>query len=155
MIEIVRQRELNLPIEQVWPLVESVERLPAWYDGCHMAERLSGGGLGRRQRLHGQWGRHRFEIDQTVTAYEPQQLLAWQHDAERFDGRPAPRISRHTELHIELHPVGQGTRVRLVSRQVPASFLKSLVLRLMARRVARMLDRSLEKLAEVLSAEFR
>ena len=98
MIEIIRERTLDVPVNRVWDLIERVERLPQWFTGTETAVPLEGQGPGRKQRVTGRWGTHRFEIDQTVTHYEPRRVLAWRHDAERLDGRAAPKISRQTEL---------------------------------------------------------
>ena len=152
MIEIIRERTLAAPVERVWDVIEPVEGLPEWFTGSETAELLSGQGLGRRQRLGGRWGRRRFEIDQTIIVHEPLKHLAWRHDAERLDGKPAPRISRETEFHLVLWPVRAGTRVRLVSRHVPGNAFKALVLRFTAAgRIARMMEASLDKLAELLA----
>ena len=78
----------------MWDVVEPVERLAEWFSGAGRAELLSGRGLGRRQRMHGRWGRRTFQIDQTVIAYEPQRSLEWRHDDEWLDGRAPLRSPR-------------------------------------------------------------
>lgn len=147
MIEIVRERWIPAPPERIWSLVESVERLPEWLTFAERAELLAGSGSGRRQRIHGRWGKKRSEVDQLVTDYEPNRLLAWRHEAERLDGKPAPRFAAETRLAIRLEPADGGTRVRLESRQRPAGPLRGLVIRLFgAREIAGHLERSLERL---------
>ena len=96
MIEIVREKTVESPVERVWELIESVGRLSEWFTGSETVESLGGQGLGRRQRLGGRWGRRHFQIDQTIIVHEPPRHLAWRHDAELLDGKPAPQISRET-----------------------------------------------------------
>lgn len=151
VIEIVRQRTLAAPVTRVWDLIEPVERLPQWFAGTETAVPLDGRGLGRTQRVGGRWGNHRYEIDETVIAYEPPRVLAWRHDAERLDDKAAPKISRHTEFWIELERLDRRTQVELTSRQVPDSLLKAILIRLFAApRIARMLGSSLEKMTAIL-----
>src|ERR671930_2742247 len=95
---------------------------------------LAGEGVGRRQRIHGRWGKKQSEIDQLVTAYEPERLLEWRHEAERLDGKPAPRFAKETRFSIRLEPDGGKTRVVLHSRQEPASAVRGLVIRAFGRR---------------------
>ena len=151
MIELTRARILNVPVDQVWELVEPVERLPDWFGGIEAALLLGGQGLGRRQRTSGTWGSHRFEIDQTISQYEPDRALGWRHDAERLNGKPAPSVSRQTEFHVQLEALGERTRVQLTSRQLPGNVFKGFLIRLVAApRVARMMDSSLDKLAAII-----
>jgi len=104
--------------------------------------------VGRKQRLHGRWGRKRAEIDQVVTEYLPGKVLAWRHEAERLDGQPAPEFAMETAFAIRLQPEGSGTRVRLESRQEPAGPVRGLMIRLFGKReVAGHMDRSLASLA--------
>jgi hypothetical protein len=82
--------------------------------------------------------------------HDPPRRLAWQHEAERLDGKPAPRFAASTTFTMTLDPdpAGAGaTRVRLHSQQEPASALRGLVIRLFGRReVAQKLDESLDRL---------
>lgn len=148
MIEIVRQRHLDLPPDRLWPLVEAPETLSEWFTAAERIELIDGSGLGRRQRLHGRWGRKRAEIDQVVTEYLPGRVIAWRHEAERLDGKPAPRFASETVFAITLQPEGDGTRVRLESRQEPAGPLRGVLIRMFGKReVAGHMERSLAKLA--------
>jgi uncharacterized protein YndB with AHSA1/START domain len=155
MIEVQRERRLlGVTTERVWDLIEPAQHLPRWFSGIETAELLFGAGPGRRQRVGGRWRHRRFEIEQTVIAYVPRRLLAWKHDAERLDGRPAPRLSVNTELQIELEAAGEDVLIRLRSRQVPGNLFKSMILRSIgARQVARTLDDSLDQLAALVIAE--
>jgi uncharacterized protein YndB with AHSA1/START domain len=151
VIEIVRKRTLKAPVDRVWELIEPVERLPQWFVGTDTALPLHGRGLGRKQRVGGTWGSRRFEIDQTVTQYEPRRRLAWRHDAERLDGKAAPMISREVEFSIQLDALKDGTRVQLSSRHVPDGVLKGLIIRLVAAPgIARMMERSLDRMTVML-----
>ncbi len=147
MLEITRERTLSATPEQVWTIIEPVARLPEWFAGIHSAELLGGAGVSRKQRLAGQFGKDRFELEQTVIIYEPARRLGWRHDRELLDGRPAPQMSVRVEFYVELEPVVGGTRVRLVSRQWPGSFLKKIILRAIApRRIGGMMEIALGKL---------
>jgi uncharacterized protein YndB with AHSA1/START domain len=148
MIEIVRERHVDLPPVGVWAHVEDPEQLSEWFTAAERIEVLEGSGLGRKQRLHGRWGRKRAEIDQVVTEYVPGQVLAWRHEAERLDGKPAPEFATETVFAIRLQPEGAGTRVRLESRQQPAGPVRGLLIRLFGKReVAGHMERSLVRLA--------
>jgi hypothetical protein len=104
--------------------------------------------VGRRQRIYGRWGRKRSEVDQVVVEREEGRVLAWRHEAERLDGKPAPRFASETLFEIRLEPEGDGTRVRLHSRQQPAGPIRGLVIRAFGKReVAQHMERSLERLA--------
>ena len=150
MVEVVCERRIEAAPERLWPLVDEVERLPEWFEMAERGERLEGDRVGRRQRLHGHWGKRRSEVDQVVVEHEPARRLTWRHEAERLNGKPAPRFAADTRFTIELIPDGGATRVRLHSRQRPAGPLRGLVIRLFGRReVARALERSLSRLSEV------
>lgn len=146
------EREVTVPArpDAVWELVEDVRRLPMWFAFCERAEVIEGSGIGRRQRIAGRRGSRRSEVDQVVTAYEPGRLLEWRHEAERLNGKPAPRFSSETRFSIWLEPDGAGTRVRLVSRQEPAGPVRAFVMRMSgSKEVARKIEKSLERLAMV------
>jgi uncharacterized protein YndB with AHSA1/START domain len=152
VIEVVRERRIEAPAEQLWPLVDEVSRLPEWFTFAERAELLEGEGVGRRQRLHGRWGKKRSEVDHIVVEREPGRLLAWRHEAERLDGKPAPRFAAETHFAIRLDPDDGATRVRLESRQEPASTLKGLVMRVFGtREVAGHMERSLERLQAIVT----
>lgn len=152
MIEVVRERRIDAPAEQLWPLVDNVARLPEWFSFAERAELIEGDGVGRRQRIHGRWGRKRSEVDQLVVEREPGRVLAWRHEAERLDGKPAPQFAVDTRFAIRLEPDEGCTRVRLESRQEPASALKGLMMRLLGtREVAGHMERSLERLQSIVT----
>jgi uncharacterized protein YndB with AHSA1/START domain len=152
VIEVTREREIRAAPESLWPLVSDPARLADWFDFAEAAEVVEGEpGVGQRRRMHGSWGRKKSEIDQRVVDWEPPRRLAWEHETERLDGKPAPRFAAQTRFSIELEPAGgQATRVRLTSRQLPASKPRGLVIRLFGKReIGGKLDESLERLARV------
>ena len=150
MIEIVEERRVNAPPAAVWKLVDDIGRYAEWFSFAERMEPLAGEGLGRRQRLHGRWGKKRSEVDQTIVTYDPERELGWRHDAERLDGKPAPVFAKETRFTIRLVPDGEGTIVRMESRQVPASPAKGLVMKAFGTREVRgHLRRSLQRLAEL------
>ena len=148
MLDVIRERRVAAPPERLWPLVSNPARLADWFTFARSSEVLDGEGVGRRQRVHGEWGRKRSEIDQEVVEFDPPRRIAWVHLAERLDGKPAPRFAASTWFKIDLVPDGSGTRVHLHSAQTPASPLRGLVMRLFGtREIADNLERSLDRLA--------
>jgi uncharacterized protein YndB with AHSA1/START domain len=148
MGRIIRERLIPAPAAQVWPLVDDPARMAQWFAFADRMESIEGTGLGRRQRLYGHWGSKRSEIDQQITAYDPPTRLAWRHDAERLDGKPAPKFAAETAFTIELVPSNDATLVRLSCVQRPAGLFQSLVMRAFGTRdIAKLLDRSLNALA--------
>ena len=154
MIEVMREREVPAAPEDLWPVVSDPARLADWFDFAEGAEVIDGEpGVGQRRRMHGSWGRKKSEIDQRIVEWEPPSRLAWEHEAERLDGKPAPRFAAETRFSIKLEPAGgRLTRVRLTSRQVPASKPRGLVIRAFGKReVGGKLDASLERLAALVT----
>ncbi len=96
MIEIARERNISAAAARVWEVVAETERLPEWYARAASAEVMEGAGLGRRQRLRSEWRGQDSEVDQLITAFEPEHLLEWRHEAERLGGQPAPRFALET-----------------------------------------------------------
>ena len=84
--------------------------------------------------MHGHWRKRQSEIDQRITAWELERRIAWVHEAERLDGRPAPRFAASTTFTVQLDPVGESTVVTLTSEQEPASRLRGLVMRMFSVR---------------------
>ena len=135
--------------EQVWPLIDDPAAMGGWFAFADRMELVSGEGVGRRQRLHGHWGRKRSEIEQEVVAYEPERKLAWRHVSERLDGKPAPRFAAETIFTVTLAPDGGGTLVRLESRQRPAGRLRGVIMRIFGQReIRQQLAESLARLRE-------
>jgi uncharacterized protein YndB with AHSA1/START domain len=151
VIDVRAERSIPAAPDVLWPLVSDPGRLPEWFTFAERVEVLDGPeGAGQRRRQHGRWGKKRSEIDQVITRWEPERALAWRHEAERLDGKTAPRFAASTDFSIELEPQGGGTLVRLHSAQQPAGPLRGLVIRAFGRReVSRSLQDSLERLAAV------
>jgi uncharacterized protein YndB with AHSA1/START domain len=153
MIEISRARRIEAEPGKVWDVVADVRRLPEWYARAARAEILEGEGLGRRQRISGQWRGQESQIDQVVTAFESARRLEWRHEAERLGGLPAPRFAAETVMIIELEPEGAGsTRVVLTSRQLPADPEKEAAMRGNSDYLGQMFEVSLERLDELIRA---
>jgi uncharacterized protein YndB with AHSA1/START domain len=134
VIDVIAQRTIPAGPEAIWPLLDDPARLREWFAFADGGEVLEGVGVGRRQRIHGRWGRKRSEIDQVIVEHDPPRRLAWRHEAERLDGRPAPRFAAETLFTATLDPVDGGTRVTLHSAQRPASVLRGVVIRMFGRR---------------------
>src|SRR4051812_41863577 len=149
MVDVSAERTIPAPPDAIWPLLDDPGRLGEWFAFADRGEVLEGDGVGRRQRMHGHWGRKRSEIDQVVVEHDPPRRLAWRHEAERLDGKPAPRFAASTLFTMTLEPAGPGASTLLLrSRQEPASPLRGLVIRLFGRReVATKLQESLERLS--------
>jgi uncharacterized protein YndB with AHSA1/START domain len=148
MIDVSTARTIPAAPDDIWVLLDDPARLGDWLAFAERGELLDGEGVGRRQRMHGRWGRRRSEIDQVVVEHDPPRRLAWRHEAERLDGKPAPRFAASTVFSMTLEPDGpQATRVTLRSQQEPASPLRGVVIRLFGRReVAGKLEESLDRL---------
>ena len=110
MIEVTRERVVAAPPAWVWEQVADVTRMARWFSFAESIEVLEGEGLGRRQRQHGRWGSKRSEIDQVVTAFDPPRRFEWRHQAERLDGKPAPRFARDTRFTVAMAAEEAGTR---------------------------------------------
>ena len=147
MIEIARERIITAPAARVWKVVATAERLPDWYARAASVEVLEGSGLGRRQRVRSQWQGQDSEVDQLVTAFEPERLLEWRHEAERLGGQPAPRFAAETVVRIKLEAHGpDATEVVLESRQQPVDPEKERSMRANSEYLGKMLEASLERL---------
>ena len=154
MIEIARARTISAPSDRVWKVVAKAERLPEWYARAGSVEVLSGTGLGRRQRLRSQWQGQASEVDQVITAFEPERLLEWRHEAERLGGQPAPRFATETIVRIKLSTQGpDATEVVLESRQQPADPEKEKSMRANSEYLGKMLEMSLERLEKLVTSE--
>lgn len=152
VIEVMREAELPAGAEQVWTVVADAARAGEWFDFADRTEVLSGDGVGQLRTQYGHWGHRRSEVDQEVTEYEPGRVLAWQHVAERIDGKPAPKFAARTEFRIELDDNGQTTTVRLRSIQTPGGPLKGWLMRRVGTKdIARNMDRSLDRLNGLLA----
>lgn len=152
MIEIARERNISAPAARVWEVVAEAERLPEWYARAASVEVLEGAGLGRRQRLRSEWRGQDSEVDQLITAFEPEHLLEWRHEAERLGGQRAPRFALETVVRIKLEAQGpDATRVVLESLQRPADPDKEQAMRGNSEYLGKMLEASLERLEQLVT----
>src|SRR3954471_9904959 len=148
MVDVSATRSIPAAPDEVWPLLDDPTRLGEWFAFADTGEVLEGDGVGRRQRMHGHWGRKRSEIDQVVVEHDPPRRLAWRHEAERLDGKAPARLAARPTLTMTLEPAGaHASRLRLRSEQEPASALRGIVIRLFGRReIAQKLEESLDRL---------
>jgi uncharacterized protein YndB with AHSA1/START domain len=154
VIEISRERTIPAPVVRVWRIVAEAERLPEWYARAAGVEVLEGVGLGRRQRLSSQWQGQDSEVDQVITAFEPEHRLEWRHEAERLGGQPAPRFASETVVRIALESEGpNSTLVVLESRQQPADPDKEAAMRGNSGYLGKMLETSLERLEKLVTSD--
>ena len=152
MIEIARERTIPAPAARVWKVVARAERLPDWYARAAGVEVLEGSGLGRRQRMRSQWQGQDAEVDQVITAFEPERLLEWRHEAERLGGKPAPRFATETVVTIKVQALGpDATEVVVASRQQPADPEKEQAMRANSEYLGQMLETSLERLERLVT----
>lgn len=149
MPTISSERLVTATPQRIWPLIDDPAEMGTWFSFAERMELLEGKGLGRRQRLYGRWGKRDSEIDQRIVAYEPPHKLAWEHEAERLDGKPAPRFAAQTLFTIELTDLPTGTMVRMTSAQRPAGILQGAVMRVFGTRQLRQhMNASLDALAK-------
>ena len=147
MVQIEIERTISAPAARIWEVVASADRLPEWYARAGKVELLEGSGLGRRQRISSSWKGQDSEVDQVITAFEPDRLLEWSHESERLGGIPAPRFALETVVRIKLEADGpDSTRVVMESRQRPADPDKELQMRGNSEYLAKMFETSLERL---------
>ena len=147
MVNIETERIIPAPAARIWEVVASADRLPQWYARAGKVEVLEGSGLGRRQRISSSWQGQDSEVDQVITAFEPDRLLEWRHESERLGGIPAPRFALETVVSIKLEADGpDSTRVVMESRQRPADPDKELQMRGNSEYLAKMFKTSLERL---------
>jgi hypothetical protein len=105
-------------------------------------------------RLRSQWQGQDSEVDQLITAFEPERLLEWRHEAERLGGQPAPRFATETVVRIRLQAQGpNATAVILESRQQPADAEKEQSMRANSEYLGKMLEASLDRLEELVTSE--
>jgi uncharacterized protein YndB with AHSA1/START domain len=146
-ITVKSERVVARTAATIWKMIEPAENLAMWFPMAGRSELVHGHGLGRVQRMFGEWGRKPVQIDQEIIEYSPNRLLSWKHTQEFIAGRPAPRISRETIVTVRLEPLETGTRIVLQSRSVPASIFKAILIKLVVRpRIRKALDQALETL---------
>lgn len=144
MLEVVRRRLVEAAPQEIWPDIADGQRFAEWFAFCDTVEEPSPG----RRVLIGSWGSSRSTVVTEITEEVAPRRWAWRHVEERLDDRPAPQMSIDTRVRIDLEPVGEATEVTITSRQEPAGWVQSLVLRVAGKRqIAGMLEQSLTLLA--------
>ena len=104
--------------------------------------------------MRSQWQGQDAEVDQVITAFEPERLLEWRHEAERLGGQPAPRFATETIVRIKLHTQGpNATDVVLESLQQPADPEKEKSMRANSDYLGKTLETSLERLEQLVTSE--
>ena len=151
MIVIAREGRVRAQVEEVWEVVRRPEALSAWLAGLRQACASGPEGVGQRVRLTGSRTGDGLDRQAEIIAWKPPTLLAWRCVAERHAGGPwLP--TRPDELHIELTPLDDETRVVLYA-VCPTGGRASLRLRLgPTRRWREELTRSLTALADLFIA---
>jgi uncharacterized protein YndB with AHSA1/START domain len=147
MVQIETERTIPASVARIWEVVASADRLHEWYARAGKVEVLEGTGLGRRQRIGSTWQGQMSEVDQVITAFEPDRLLEWRHESERLGGQPAPRFALETIVRIKLEAEGpDSTRVVIESSQRPADPDKEQAIRGNSEYLMKMFQTSLERL---------
>ena len=154
-MNIFRARILRHPPKAIWAAISTVESLPQWMPGVESARLVSGpaAGKGRRQRLIKQLYKRDIEIEQEVTAWEPEHLLAVRHLRETMGGRDLKGL-RDFVMTVTITPNDKGgSRVLAQYEWTAGSFLPWLFSTLFAgRTMGRELRDSLAKIDEAASA---
>jgi uncharacterized protein YndB with AHSA1/START domain len=143
MIEVRAQGRLAASVDEVWAVLADPARMGRWLAFADRIEVLDD----ERRRLHGEFNRQRAEVDIRITDVVPPRRLAWEHEAERLDGKPAPMFASSTRFVVELEAAGDETVVRMVSQQQPASFVKGIGIRAGKAQMRKALLKSLKGLA--------
>ena len=94
---------INRPVEEVFAFVSNVENWPQWVSGASETRQTSSGPVAKGTtftQISHYLGR-RFEINATVTAFEPNRLVAVEND-----GKPMPFGNR-----ITVEAANGGTRL--------------------------------------------
>jgi uncharacterized protein YndB with AHSA1/START domain len=151
MLEVSAERRFDVSTDELWPWVDKPEWFARWFSFAERVELLEGNGVGSRRRQHGHWGKKASEVDQRITEHVPGERLSWEHEAERLDGKPAPKFARSTNFTIALVPDGTGTILRMTSNQEPAGAMRGLVMRAFGTKELKTgLEKSLKDLAQLI-----
>src|SRR3954463_7005550 len=89
VVDVSVERTIPAPPDTLWPLLDDPGRLGEWFAFADRGEVLEGEGVGRRQRMHGHWGRKRSEIDQVVARPDAPPRPPGRTDPARRGARPA------------------------------------------------------------------
>ena len=116
-MRVSRHRMIAAATDQVWRVIDSVDRIPEWSSGVESATHLAGPerGLGRKQRLNRILYSHELEVEQEVVVWEPGRILALGHLRESVDGRETSGVKNFVTT-ISMTAEGVGSRVGLEYR---------------------------------------
>ena len=153
-MNIFRVRNIRQPPNVIWLAISTVESLPQWLAGVQSAALVPGSanGKGRRQRLTKVLYKRDIDIEQEVTAWEPEHILAVRHVSESMAGRDLQGL-RDFVMTITITPNGKGgARVLAQYEWTAGSFLPWLFSVLFAgRTMGRELRDTLAKLDELVT----
>ena len=106
-----RSRVVDAPPEAVWRIVGDPSHLPRWWPKVERVEALRGANFTQVMRTKkGRPVRADFHTVENVRG----KLHRWAQDLE---GTPFDRFLAQNETAVELVPAGEGTEVRLSTRQ--------------------------------------
>lgn len=151
---IARSRLVSATPDEIWPYVEDITRWPQWFTEAERGEVVSGQGFGRRQRMFGHARGKATQIDSTLTAYEPDRLLRWHHDAEFMDGKRAPVVyASDAVAEVTIEPRGGASLVTYQLTMKAGNPVFWPIENLLARRpITASSDTSLERLEAVVAS---
>ncbi len=118
MSRVSRRRRIAAPVDEVWSLVSDPYNLPRWWPRTTRVENVERRSSGRRSQwtkvLETSEGRGVRADFRCVSSAEGERYV-WE---QQLEGTPFARHLRSSTVEIGLRPEGEGTEVRLASRQV-------------------------------------
>jgi uncharacterized protein YndB with AHSA1/START domain len=149
MPTVARRRVIDAPVESVWSVVSDPHHLPRWWPDTIRVENVRGG-AGRRSQwttvLATKSGRGVRADFRCLSSAASERFVFEQDVADT----PFERILRSAVTEIHLDSEGEGTEVRIESRQALRG-LSRLGSPMMRRATARKLDEALDGLEEVVA----
>ena len=149
MPNVARRRVIDAPVESVWSVVCDPHHLPRWWPDTIRVENVRGGSGKRSQWtsvLETKSGRG-VRADYRCLSSATGERFVFEQDVA---GTPFERILRSSVTEIGLEPEGDGTAVRIESRQVLRG-LSRLGSPMMRGATRRKLDQALAGLEEVVA----
>ena len=138
-----RRRTIEAPPDAVWSLVSDPYNLPRWWPRTTRVENVERTAAGKRSQwtkvLETAEGRG-VRADYRCLSSAEGERYVWE---QQLENSPFERVLRSSVVEIGLQPTGEGTEVRLTSRQSlrGMSRLGSLMMR---RATAKTLEEALE-----------
>jgi uncharacterized membrane protein len=134
--------EIGRPPSEVFAFVTDAGRLPEWQSSCSEAAWLDEVGVGAHVREVRRFLGRRLEIEQEVTAYEPDRRFA----LKSLAGGPFPLAAEMT-----FEPADGGTRLTFSGEADPGGFFR-LAESLVARTAERQIRGDFETMKDLLEA---